>query len=104
VKTSASVVLRTVNSWLFAQGQRQHDSERGMVSTFSGLILKAGTAHIFHAGDTRISRITDGRREALTRDHRVSMGAGREHLSRAFGMGQNIEVDYRAEVIEAGDI
>jgi eukaryotic-like serine/threonine-protein kinase len=104
VKKSVGVVLRAVNSWLFAQGQRRHDSDRGMVSTFSGLVLKAGTAHIFHAGDTRISRIANGRLEALTRDHRVKIGAGREHLARAFGMGQNIEVDYRAEVVDAGDV
>jgi eukaryotic-like serine/threonine-protein kinase len=104
VKKSVGVVLRAVNSWLYAQGQRQHDSERGMVSTFSGLILKAGTAHIFHAGDTRISRLADGRLDTLTHDHRVRIGGGREHLTRAFGMGQNIEVDYRAEPLNAGDI
>jgi eukaryotic-like serine/threonine-protein kinase len=104
VKKSVGVVLRAVNSWLFAQGQRQHDSERGMVSTFSGLVLKAGTAHIFHAGDTRISRISNGQLEALTRDHRINIGGGREQLSRAFGIGQNIEVDYRAEVLDAGDV
>jgi eukaryotic-like serine/threonine-protein kinase len=104
VKKSVSVVLRALNSWLYAQGQRQHASERGMVSTFSGLILKAGTAHIFHAGDTRISRVVSGHLEQLTRDHRVRVGGGREHLTRAFGMGQNIEVDYRAEVVNAGDL
>ena len=104
VKKSVSVVLRAVNSWLYAQGQRQHLSERGMVSTFSGLVLKAGTAHVFHAGDTRISRVHDGRIEALTRDHRVRVGRGHEHLTRAFGIGQNIEVDYRAEPVEAGDL
>jgi eukaryotic-like serine/threonine-protein kinase len=104
VKKSVGVVLRATNSWLYAQGQRQHDSERGMVSTFSGVVLKAGTAHIFHVGDTRISRFHAGRLEALTRDHRVNLGRGQEQLSRAFGIGQNIEVDYRAEPLEAGDV
>ena len=104
VKKSVGVVLRAVNSWLYAQGQSQHLSDRGMVSTFSGAVLKAGTAHIFHAGDTRISRIRDGHLEALTRDHRVRVAQGREHLSRAFGTGQNLEIDYRAETMEPGDI
>ncbi len=104
VKKSVGVVLRATNSWLYAQGQRQHHSERGMVSTFSGVVLKAGTAHIFHVGDTRISRLQGGRIEALTRDHRVNLGGGQEHLSRAFGIGQNIEVDYRAEPMEPGDV
>ena len=104
VKKSVGVVLRAVNSWLYAQGQSQHNSDRGMVSTFSGAVLKAGTAHIFHAGDSRICRVRDGQLEALTRDHRVRVAQGREHLSRAFGIGQNLEIDYRAETMEAGDI
>jgi eukaryotic-like serine/threonine-protein kinase len=97
------VVLKAVNSWLYAQGQRR-GSDRGMVTTFSGLVLKAGTAHIFHAGDSRISRLRDGRLEPLTREHRVQVSKGHEHLSRAFGIDQNIEVDYRQEPLEAGDI
>ena len=104
VKKSVGVVLRAVNSWLYAQGQRQYLSERGMVSTFSGVVLKAGIAHVFHAGDTRISRLRDGRIEGLTRDHRIRVGKGHERLTRAFGIDQNIEVDYRAEPLEAGDL
>jgi eukaryotic-like serine/threonine-protein kinase len=104
VKKSVGVVLKAVNSWLFAQGQRQHLSERGMVSTFSGVILKAGTAHVFHAGDSRVSRLHGGRIETLTRDHRVSVGRGHQHLTRAFGIDHNIDVDYRAEPLQAGDI
>ncbi len=104
VKKSVGVVLKAVNSWLYAQGQRQHDSERGMVSTFSGLVLKGGTAHIFHAGDSRISRLRGGRLEPLTREHRVRVGRGLEHLSRAFGVDQNLDIDYRAEPLEAGDM
>jgi eukaryotic-like serine/threonine-protein kinase len=104
VTKSAGVVLKAVNSWLYGQGQRLHDSERGMVSTFSGLILKGGTAHIFHAGDCRISRLRDGNLEQLTRDHRVKVGRGHEHLSRAFGIDPRLEIDHRAEPMEAGDV
>jgi eukaryotic-like serine/threonine-protein kinase len=103
VKKSVGVVLKAVNSWLYGQGQRR-GSDRGMVTTFSGLVLKAGTAHIFHAGDSRIARIRDGRLEPLTRDHRVQVSKGHEHLSRAFGIDQNIEVDYRAEPLDVGDV
>ena len=104
VKKSVGVVLRAVNSWLYAQGQRQHGSDRGMVSTFSGVVLKAGTAHFFHAGDSRISRLRAGSLEAFTRDHRVRMAQGRDHLGRAFGINQNLEIDYRAEPLETGDV
>jgi eukaryotic-like serine/threonine-protein kinase len=34
----------------------------------------------------------------------VQVSRGHEHLSRAFGIDQNIEVDYRTEPLEAGDV
>ena len=104
VTKSVGVVLKAVNSWLYGQGQRQHDSERGMVSTFSGVILKGGIAHVFHAGDCRISRLRDARLEQLTRDHRVRVGRGHEHLSRAFGIDPHIDIDHRAEALDTGDV
>ncbi len=104
VKRSAGVVLKSINSWLFAQGQRGRGGEHGMVSTFSGLVLKAGVAHICHAGDSRIGLVRDGALEPLTRDHRRRMARGLEQLSRAFGIDQNLEIDYRAESLETGDI
>ena len=104
VKRSVATVLKAVNAWLYAQGQRLDFEGRGMVSTFSGIILKSGTAHIFHAGDSRIWRLRDNALEQLTTDHRLKLGRGLEHLSRAFGTNQNLEIDYRQEVLEAGDI
>ena len=100
VKKSVGVVLQAINGWLFAQGQARHHSNRGMVTTFSGLILKNGTAHIFHAGDSRIARLRDGALEPLTRDHRAR-GA---QLARAVGIDQHLEIDYRSESLEAGDV
>ena len=104
VKRSVATVLKAVNAWLYAQGQRLDFEGRGMVSTFSGIILKSGTAHIFHAGDSRIWRLRDNALEQLTTDHRLKLGRGLEHLSRAFGISQNLEIDYRQEMLEAGDI
>lgn len=54
VKTSVARVLTAINRWLYGQGQTQYLSNRGMVSTFSGMVLKSGAAYIFHAGDSRI--------------------------------------------------
>lgn len=103
VKRSVATVLKAVNGWLYAQGQRQDFDERGMVSTFSGMVLKSGTAHIFHAGDSRIWRLRGRTLEQLTADHRLRVGRGLEHLSRAFGINQNLEIDYRQEPLENGD-
>lgn len=104
VKKSAAVVLKAVNTWLYTQGQTQYLSDRGMVSTFSGLILKAGTAYLFHAGDTRISVLRDGTIEPLTRDHRVRVSREQEYLSRAVGIDIDLEVDYRTEPIVRDDV
>ena len=79
VKRSAGVVLKALNQWLFAQGQVLHQSDRGMVSTFSCLVLKGGTAHVFHAGDCRIGRLRASHWEPLTQDHRVRVLCLIEH-------------------------
>jgi eukaryotic-like serine/threonine-protein kinase len=104
VKRSVAAVLKAVNSWLYAQGQRSACEERGMVTTFSGLVLKSGMLHLFHAGDSRVYRWRAGSLEQLTNDHRIRIARGLEHLSRAFGISANLELDYREETLEQGDI
>src|SRR4030095_4371953 len=54
VKTSVGRVLTAVNRWLHGQSVTNYMSDRGMVSTFSGVVLKAAAAYVFHAGDSRI--------------------------------------------------
>jgi serine/threonine protein phosphatase PrpC len=103
VKRAVATVLKAVNGWLFTQGQRL-DSPGGMATTFSGVVLKAGAAHIFHVGDTRIALLRAGTLEPLTRDHRTRVAPAAGGLSRAVGVGPNIEIDYRTEPIEAGDL
>jgi hypothetical protein len=53
-------VLTAVNSWLHSQtqqSQHRYDRERGYVCTFSGMVIKSTTAHLFHVGDARIYRL-----------------------------------------------
>lgn len=107
VKTSVTRVLSATNAWLHAQtrrGQHRYDMDRGYVCTFSALVLKSTTAHLFHVGDTRIYRLRDGALEPLTRDHRVWVGEGKSYLSRALGIGPQLEVDYQALALERGDL
>ncbi len=103
VKKSVATVLKALNNWLHSQGQAVHQSESGMVTTFSGLVLKSGTAHVFHAGDSRISLIRDGSVEPLTRDHKVG-GGTQSYLARAIGINPDLEIDYRSEALQRGDI
>ena len=54
VKHSVSRIMHAINSMLFSQGQKRFSSAKGMVTTFTALVLKSQTAHIFHVGDCRI--------------------------------------------------
>lgn len=106
VKTSAQRVLMATNSWLHAQGQQspyRFDPGRGYVCTFSALVIKSTTAHLFHAGDSRIYRILNNALEQLTNDHRMWVSEDRSYLSRALGIHPQLDLDYRAEPIEVGD-
>jgi serine/threonine protein phosphatase PrpC len=103
VKRAVGTVLKAVNGWMFTQGQRL-DTPGGMATTFSGVVLKAATAHVFHVGDTQISLLRAGAIEPLTRDHRTRVAPAAGGLSRAIGVSPSVEIDYHSEPLEAGDI
>lgn len=107
VKKSALSVLNATNSWLYAQTRRsryRYDRDRGYVCTFSTLILKSTTAHLFHAGDTRICRLRGGILEQLTDDHRLHVAGEKSYLSRAMGIHPKLEIDYRSLSVNPGDL
>lgn len=106
VKTSAQRVLMATNSWLHAQSQQsqyRYDKDRGYVCTFSALVIKSTTAHLFHAGDSRIYRVHGTALEQLTQDHRMWLGEDKSYLSRALGIHPQLDLDYRAESVDVGD-
>ncbi|MBU3057241.1 bifunctional protein-serine/threonine kinase/phosphatase [Pseudomonas indica] len=107
VKKSAHRVLMAANSWLYAQtrqSQYRYDMDRGYVCTLSALVLKATTAYLFHAGDTRIHRLRDGELERLTEDHRLWVSRETSYLSRALGITPHLELDHRSLSLEVGDL
>lgn len=104
VKQAATKILTALNTWLYSQGQEKYGSAKGMVTTFSALVLKSQTAHIFHVGDSRIYRLRDSNLVQLTRDHRVWITNDRDYLSRALGIDIHLEIDYRATAVLEGDI
>ena len=107
VKTSGQRVLSAVNSWLYAQSQSGPDrfnKDKGYVCTFSALVFKSNTAHLFHIGDARIYRLSGNSLEQLTQDHRHRLSADTSYLSRALGIQANLEIDYREIPVELDDI
>ncbi len=62
VKTSVQRVLKATNSWLYLQTRNspyRFSPDKGYVCTFTTLVIKSNTAHIFHVGDTRVYRLHD---------------------------------------------
>jgi serine/threonine protein phosphatase PrpC/predicted Ser/Thr protein kinase len=107
VKKSGLKVLSATNAWLHSltrQSQFRFDKERGYVCTFSALIIKSASAHIFHVGDSRIYRLRQNSMKLLTEDHRTRISEHESLLSRALGVDQHIEIDYAAVSVEAGDV
>ena len=107
VKTSASRVIATANSWLYAQTRRSqtpYDKDKGYVCTFSVMVAKSNTAHLFHIGDSRIYRVQGASLEQLTNDHRVAFSSQESYLARALGMNREVEVDYHAVAMKSGDV
>lgn len=104
VRHSAERVLSALNRWLCGQGAQMLDPSRGMVTTFSALIIKSTTAYILHIGDTRIWQLREGNLEPLTQDHHHWAGAERIYLSRALGIDSHLDIDYRSLPVEVGDL
>jgi len=107
VNTSVQRVLLAINSWLYSQtrdSQFRYIQDKGYVCTFSTLVLKSNTAHIFSVGDTRIYRLNDNNLEQLTEDHRLWVSKDKSYLQRALGIKNSINIDYQSLPIEANDI
>ena len=103
VKQSAHKVLTALNRWLFGQGQRYLEAEKGYVTTFSCVILKSRSAYIFHVGDSRVWRLRDGSLEQMTRDHTARISSSQSYLARALGIDLNLDIDLKVVDIEPGD-
>lgn len=81
-----------------------YDKDKGYVCTFSSLILKSNTAHIFHIGDSRIYKFAGKEFEQLTNDHRVYISKEQNYLSRAVGINSQLTIDYKQISLEKDDI
>ncbi len=107
VKTSAERVLQATNSWLFSQTRsspHRFNKDKGYICTFSALIIKSNSAHLFHSGDTRIFRLIDNDLEQLTEDHRHQLDEETSYLTRALGIHQTLDMDYQTLSVEEGDV
>lgn len=108
LKQAAARVLQSLNGWLYRKSGGG-EIKQSWLTTFSSVIFKGASAHLIHIGDSRIYRLRqevtgEDHLECLTRDHSRTLGPGRTFLSRALGMDSHLEVDYRREELQPGDI
>lgn len=107
VKTSGRSVISATNSWLHAETSRNHryeDINHGYICTFSAIVLKGRTAHLFHVGDSRIFRKIGGALEPLTTDHRAIVSSTESYLARALGLADQVEIEYQTLSLSVGDV
>jgi len=102
-KHAVTKVLGALNLWLYNQGQKLYAGNCGLATTFSAIILKSRTAHLFHVGDSRIYLWREGHLECITQDHRVHFGDKSDYLARALGIDARLDIDYHTRALQAGD-
>jgi len=103
VKTAGDRVIRSLNSWLYSQGQKRYQSELSLASTLVALVLKSTTAHVFHVGDSRLYRIRKGKITCLTKDHHLVIDRQKAFLARAMGGEHEVNFDYTKHSVEVDD-
>ena len=103
VKQSAGKILNSLNAWLYQHNQSDL-RHNGLITTFSSLILKSNTAHLFHAGDSRIYRFREHKLNQLTLDHSRITYNQNSFLTRALGMDCHIDIDYLTTTLQINDL
>ncbi len=106
VRDCAAATVNTLNGWLFAQNAANRAGEAdgdGLMTTFTAIVIKSCTAHVFHAGDSRAWLIRKDDAQPLTRDHH-SRSNGRKVLARALGADRSVELDHFETNLREGDV
>ena len=104
VEHAGSQVLSGINLKLYRLSDAYRVEGKGFLCTFSSVVIKSRTAHIFHVGDSRVYLYRRGDLTQLTQDHSVFISKSQAVLSRAVGMDTQIHVDYQQVPIEENDI
>jgi len=93
---------------------RRNLQYQGMGTTLAAIQEQAGTLCAVHVGDSRIYRFRGGSLTQITEDHsvvatlpesaRASFAGMRNILTRAVGVGEDLEVDFTLLAATAGDV
>ncbi len=103
VSKAGEQILSTINLKLFRKSHEFTTTTKGYLATFSSLVIKGGTAHFFHVGDSRIYLLRKGVLTQHSTDHVASLGNDKRFLTRAIGMDNRLHLDYGRIPLEVGD-
>ncbi|WP_306523762.1 bifunctional protein-serine/threonine kinase/phosphatase [Rheinheimera sp.] len=103
VNHSASQLLASINTALYQQSHAYVSDEKGLLCTFSSLIIKSHTAYFFHIGDSRIYLWRQGGITQLTQDHTTKLSENRQFLGRALGMDEQVQWQAGTVALEQDD-
>jgi protein phosphatase len=110
--------IRRINAAIYDAARTQEQCA-GMGTTLVAALFGAGIVTVAHVGDSRLYRLRGDRLEAITRDHSVLQEqidcglitpaeARRSHnknlVTRALGVGADVEVDVGVHQTLAGDL
>lgn len=103
-KKSCQQVVSAINAWLYKQGHSHASDLKGWVTTFDAVILKSTSIYIIHVGDSRVYRLRDKKLLQLTTDHINWLNSERSYLRRALGVDTTLQIDFKTDKIQKGDI
>lgn len=110
--------IRIANRSIYSRS-RSSSALTGMGTTIVAMALDEGLMSIAHAGDSRAYRFFDGRLSRLTTDHswvtelqaggkmteeEANQIAGKNVITRALGVNERVDIDYRANKVEEAEI
>lgn len=116
IRHMLSAAMSAANSEVFARAKRD-PALKGMGTTAIAALIRDGTAYLLHVGDSRCYLITREGVRQMTRDHSVvqmmvergeitpeeaKYHPERHFITRALGIGEQLEADYLEENVPAG--
>lgn len=103
VAKAGEQILSTINLKLFRKSHEFSTDTKGYLATFSAVVIKGGTGHFFHVGDSRIYVLRNNNLKQYSTDHVASLGDDKRFLTRAIGMDNRLHLDYGRIPLEVGD-
>jgi len=110
--------IRIANRSIYMRS-RSSSSLSGMGTTVVAMAIDEGLISIAHAGDSRAYRFYQGQLNRLTTDHswvselqasgnmseeEANQIAGKNVITRALGVNERVDIDYRADKLTEGEI